>query len=337
MAAAEVTLSDPLTGRIAVRAADALPELVGAWELQVDGVAVSGGRFRGALAAGATREFLLSVETPPTYPGAVIALVVELAGIGRWQFPLPPYFNRPFPPQPEHTAGVRFEPTQAMLSGGKLAAVVTANGLRELRYKGRHLLTAGPRLKLHGDAPETDPRLAELEPERLPVSCDRFTSDGESVECHALVLPRKMELDELEFTQKFTPLTVEAIRYELGFAVPESFAGIPRLGVELALNAELDRVTVFSAREGLRTGRPFRAECEFAAFRDAAGYGLLIAAAGAPLYLTAAAAHPERVELALRVRENSPIAAGNFRGALYFAPLTPDADAAPMARRLRLG
>jgi len=114
--------------------------------------------------------------------------------------------------------------------------------MRELRYNGEKLFTGGPRLSLYraGLVPES---LKNLKLDRLKVAADRFVSDGSSVECHAIALPTLMEMDELEFTQRFTPQEDGSIRYDAEFVVPESFAGIPRLGVYWYLSPAMKSVT----------------------------------------------------------------------------------------------
>ena len=336
---AEIILLDALTGRIAVRANAALPELTGQWHLRIGKNAGPGGNLRhGAMAAGETCDFPLSVRIPPSAPGENIMLDIALDLDPRVErsFRLPVYCRVPAEPSEAfYTVGVRFDPTQAAISGGKLAAVVTANGLRELRYRGRHLLNSGFRLQLWRDGNVGDDRIRALDLPHLPVSCDRFTSDGSGVECHALVLPRQMALDELEFTQRFTPLTDEAIRYELDFVVPDSFAGVPQLGVSFSPSPELSRA--FSDHGGFAPGSA-PMETEFVAFREDSGAGLLIAAAGEqPLTVIPGAAGESepRTLLAIRAREQSAIAAGDHRAAWYLAPLRPKDDPAKLARALR--
>jgi hypothetical protein len=87
------------------------------------------------------------------------------------------------------------------------------------------------------------PELKNLKLDRLKVAADRFVSNGTSVECHALALPTLMEMDELEFTQRFTPQNDGSIRYDAEFVVPESFTGIPRLGVYWYLPPTVKEVT----------------------------------------------------------------------------------------------
>lgn len=337
---ADVTLLDALTGRIAVRATAALPELSGLWTLTVDGRRIAGGPFRcGAPAAGERREVPLSVEIPPTCPGERIELHVTLnAGphAGSWTFPLPTYYRKPFPPEPEHTVGIRSDAAQAIISGGKLAAVVTASGLRDLRHKGVPLLASAIRMQLWRSEAELTGPLAELP--RMRVSPDRFGATPDSVECHALILPRRMDWDELEFTQRFTPLTAGAIRGEFEFVVPDSFAGLPQLAVGFAPAPELVRARYFSAApSGFSESDVPEGRTDFAALTDAHGAGLLVAAAGAPLIVRNPPDGSTRLDFACRTAEDGPIAAGRFRMALILAPLTPDNDPVPLARQLRLG
>ncbi|MCI5779980.1 MAG: hypothetical protein MR051_09250 [Lentisphaeria bacterium] len=337
---ADVVLLDALTGRIAVCAAAALPELNGSWMLTLDGRRAAGGSFRcGAPAAGERREIPLSVDIPPTYPGERIELHVSLnAGprVVSWTFPLPTYRRKPFPPGPEHTVGIRSDATQAIISGGKLAAVVTASGLRELRHKGVPLIASAMRMQLWRSEKELPESLAELP--RMRVSPDRFGATPDCVECHALILPRRMDWDELEFTQRFTPLTAGAIRCEFEFVVPDSFAGIPQLAVGFTPEAGLTRARYFSAApSGFSESDAPAGRTDFAAWTDAHGAGLLAASAGMPLIVRTSPDESARVEFVCRTAEDGPIAAGRFRMALILAPLTQDDDPVPLARRLQQG
>jgi hypothetical protein len=150
-----------------------------------------------------------------------------------------------------------------------------------------------------------------------------------------------MDLDELEFTQRFVPLDSGAIRYETEFIVPESFAGLPRLGVEFALAEQLTRVNCF----------PHEPAADFAAFTDADGNGLLIAAAGYPVRFTVlpydeyalldsvSPAPDGKLHLNIDCRNSRDFAigAGRYRMVLYFAPLKSGDDPALTARMLRMG
>ena len=82
--------------------------------------------------------------------------------------------------------------------------------------------------------------LRKLKLDRIKVAADRFVSDGKSIESHALALPTAMEMDELEFTQHLTPQNDGSLRYDMEFVVPESFAGLPRLGIVMRLPDTMD-------------------------------------------------------------------------------------------------
>ena len=243
-----IRLLDDATGRIEVECCKAHREVSGKWQLEVDGVRHSFGRFLiRDMASGECREFLLSVEVPDMPWGSADRLIVSLTGgndavIARESFPMtPPARSLPEKAAGEFFTGVRFDVSQAIISSGKLSAVIDAGGMRELRINGEKLLAGGPRLALFraGMVPE---KLRTLKLDRLKVAPDRFVSDGKSVECHALALPSLMEIDELEFTQRFTPQEDGAIRYDAEFVVPESFAGVPRLGVLFRLPGMMSEV-----------------------------------------------------------------------------------------------
>lgn len=244
-----VELLDELTGRIAVTCREKRGRVMGKWQLEVDGKRASFGQFLlNGLEVSEKREYLLSVEVPDLYFGQTAVLMIRFLDendqiIAGESFVLPPPAYR-LPPagKEQFFTGVRFDVSQAIISSGKLSAVIDANGMRELRYNGEKLLLSGPRISLWraGMVPE---KLQDLALDRLRISADRFVSDGKSVECHALALPKKMEMDELEFTQRFTPQDDGSIRYDAEFVVPECFAGIPRLGVMLRLPGTMNKIT----------------------------------------------------------------------------------------------
>jgi hypothetical protein len=244
-------LLDRQTGRIAVECRREAPGAVGKWQLETDGVRHSFGQFfLSGMKAGEKREFLLSVEVPDLPYGVSAVLNVRISDengglLSAESFPLPPP-SRFFPEKSSEQffCGVRFDVSQAIISSGKLSAVIDANGMRELRCNGEKLLLSGPRLSLWrpGMVPEN---MADLKLDRLRVAADRFVSNGSSVECHALALPSRMEMDELEFTQRFTPQDDGSLRYDMEFVVPQSFEYIPRLGVEMRLPGTMDDLSFF--------------------------------------------------------------------------------------------
>ena len=246
-----IELLDEMTGRIRITSWQQAVDVSGKWQLEIDGKRHSFGQFRiDRISAGESRDFLLSIEVPDLVYSSEAVLIVNLLNrdgftLARIGFPVPPpAYLVPEPPAEQYFTGVRFDVSQAIISSGKLSAVIDANGMRELRYNGRKLLSGGPRLSLwrHNMVPDN---LKPLKLDRLRVSADRFVSDGQSIECHALALPTLMEMDELEFTQRFTPQDNGTIRCDLEFVVPGSFAGIPRLGVVMRLPGTMDQVTFF--------------------------------------------------------------------------------------------
>ena len=242
-----VTLAEPLTGRIKVLCRRDFGRVMGKWQLEVDGVRDSFGQFLiNGMSAGEEKEYLLSVEVPDLTYGAKAVLVVSFYDesgerIAVESFPMAPAaWLLPAPVTDQYFTGLRFDVSRAIMSSGKLSAVIDADGMRELRYNGTKLLASGPRLSLWrwGMVPDD---LRKLKLDRIKVAADRFVSNGESVESHALALPTAMEMDELEFTQRFTPQPDGSLRYDMEFVVPESFAGIPRLGVVLRLPGDMTR------------------------------------------------------------------------------------------------
>ena len=244
-----IRLVDGMTGRIAVLCREKSGKVSGKWQLEIDGVRHSFGQFLiSEMAAGESREYLLSVEVPDMFYGSYARLIIRLSDengnlVAEENFPMtPPAWLMPEKAAGEFFTGLRFDVSQAIISSGKLSAVIDASGMRELRINGEKLLNSGPRLALFraGMVPE---KLRALKLDRIKIAPDRFVSDGKSVECHALALPTLMEIDELEFTQRFTPQTDGTIRYDAEFVVPESFAGIPRLGVLFRLPGTMNEVT----------------------------------------------------------------------------------------------
>lgn len=247
----EFFLLDDLTGRIKVICRRDCGRISGKWQLEVDGERHSFGQFLiNGMSAGESREFLLSVEVPDIYWGQEAVLIVRLFdesgdNVAAEAFAMhPAAYLMPPAGKDEFFTGLRFDVSQAIISSGKLSAVIDANGMRELRYNGEKLLNGGPRLSLFraGKIPDS---LRDLKLDRIKIAADRFVSDGKSVECHALALPGKMEMDELEFTQRFTPQNDGSIRYDAEFVVPESFVGIPRLGVVMRLPSAMDELEFY--------------------------------------------------------------------------------------------
>ncbi|MBE6377669.1 MAG: hypothetical protein E7051_02490 [Lentisphaerae bacterium] len=246
-----IELLDESTGRISVHSSEFQKKIIGKWQLEINGIRRSFGQFRlSNLNEGEVRELLLSVEVPDLCYGETAVLIIRcfdeagtLTGCDQFILPPPAYVMVPACKE-EYFTGVRFDVSQAMISSGKLSAVIAADGMRELRYNGVKLLSSGPRLALWR-AQEMPEKFAELNLDRMRISPDRFVSDGRSIECHALALPKKMELDELEFTQRFTPQNDGSIRYDMEFVVPECFEDIPRLGVVMRLPAEMKNITFF--------------------------------------------------------------------------------------------
>lgn len=348
-----VELTDALTGRIAVkncRRQGDLSDVSGAW--QITGVAgvSSGGRFLpGGIMPGESREILLSLEIPEILPDEKAMLEITFSyresneEICRYAFELPVlmYKSPVDAVKGNFITGVRYDASQAMISGGKISAVIGAGGMRELRGRGEHLLAETPRLMLWQHGCTADPRIAALALDRIRISPDRFTPGPGAVECHALALPRQMELDELEFTQRFVPLASGAIRCETEFIVPESFAGVPRLGVEFAGVPELGNVTLFPDGEN----------AEFIALTGDDGCGLLVASAGYPVKISVspfseyalldspdpAPDGRKHIIIDCRNGKNGFIGAGRFRMNLIFAALSGGEDPAEKARMLRFG
>jgi beta-galactosidase len=246
-----IDLVDESTGRILIHSSSFQKKIIGKWQLEINGSRRSFGQFQlSDVNSGEVKKLLLSVEVPDLCYGETAVLIVRcydenggLIGCDHFILPPPTYIMPPVSKE-EYFTGVRFDVSQAMISSGKLSAVIDADGMRELRYNGVKLLSSGPRLALWR-AQELPAKFAELNLDRMRISPDRFVSDGKSIECHALALPKKMELDELEFTQRFTPQDNGTIRYDMEFIVPECFENIPRLGVVMRLPAEMKNITFF--------------------------------------------------------------------------------------------
>ncbi len=250
-----VELLEELTGRIAVRCHRDCGRISGKWQLEIDGVRHSFGQFLiTSMNAGEVREFLLSVEVPDLFYGSEAVLIVRffdenMTEVAAGCFAIePPARILPEKSCGQFFTGVRFDVSRAIISSGKLSAVIDADGMRELRFNGEKLLNCGARLFLWR-AGLTPAELKHLKLDRIKISPDRFVSDGSAVECHALALPVAMEVDELEFTQRFTPVDDGTLRYDAEFVVPESFAGIPRLGVVLRLPQTMSKVEYFGDGE----------------------------------------------------------------------------------------
>ncbi len=244
-------LLDELTGRILVRCQRDCGRISGKWQLEINGIRHSFGQFLiSSMRAGEEREFLLSVEVPDIGYGDEAVLIVrfydenmDIAASECFSVQ-PPVRIFPARGTSQFFTGVRYDVSRSIISSGKLSAVIDANGMRELRFNGEKLLNSGARLFLWR-AGLTPAELKHLKLDRIKIAPDRFVSDGVSIECHALALPVAMEVDELEFTQRFTPVDDGTIRYDAEFVVPESFAGIPRLGVLIRLPGSMNQLEYF--------------------------------------------------------------------------------------------
>jgi len=266
-----VSLYDATTGRIAVtnrRYFTTLADLDMVWEVMIDGkVCTSGSLSPGEIAPGETEEFLLSLEIPPVYPGSQIVLSVRFlyknslpwaergSEAAHESFELPPVALKPLPPVEKVITGARADISSCIISTGKLACNIEAEGLKHLTLNGEDLLLRGPRLNIWRAATDNDGlKLNLARPagqlrkwiaagfDRAKVIPDRFTVRENIAECHALVLPEDNDADELEFTQRFSALENGAIRYEMSFIVPESFNDLPRLGVKMELPGDLKNI-----------------------------------------------------------------------------------------------
>ena len=242
----EVSLTDALTGRISVLCRRDCGRVMGKWQLEVDGKRDSFGQFLiNSMSAGERKEYLLSVDVPDMVYGSNAVLIVRFYDeteccLAVESFPMTPAaWLMPEVSKEQFFTGVRFDVSKGIISSGKLSAVIDADGMRELRYNGEKILSSGPRLSMWrwGMVPEN---LRKLKLDRIKVAADRFVSDGKSIESHALALPTAMEMDELEFTQRFTPQNDGSLRYDMEFVVPESFAGLPRLGIVMLLPDTMD-------------------------------------------------------------------------------------------------
>lgn len=246
-----ITLIDEFTGRIKVMCRKEFGKVSGKWQLEIDGERDSFGQFLlNGMAEGEEREFLLSVDVPDIHWGSEAVLIIRLFDSANneiaadWFVMPPPAYIPPPPVKEQFFCGVRYDVSQAFVSSGKLSAVIDGNGLRELRRNGDLLISGAMRPSLWRSGMVPD-HLQNLKLDRIRFSADRFISDGKCVECHALALPSAMEVDELEFSQRFTPQDDGSIRFDAEFVVPESFAGIPRLGVMFRLPGSMKEVTFF--------------------------------------------------------------------------------------------
>ena len=146
----------------------------------------------------------------------------------------------------------------ARLETGSINAVIGAEGLKTLTDGGHAIIKRGPRLSLWRAATDNDGLKLRPEQEwkdlfdwlkngynRIRTTPDRFGVVNNVVECHAIALAKGIPDDDFEFTQQFSMSESGVMEYNATFVVPEKFADLPRVGVNLELPKELSNIEYF--------------------------------------------------------------------------------------------
>ena len=302
----EVSLLNDMTGRIKVKnisRKNTGKNLRGFWSVEVDGIETVSGQFIiHNMIENESKEYLLSPEIGAVYPNQRQYLIIKIcdddnSSLHCSALKIDIWCRKNFPEEKsEFFTGMRFDPVQSIISSGKLASLITASGMKELTFNGEKLIDSAPVLRIWRAGAESDDKITALQLDRMKISSDRFGIAGEnSVEIHSLALPKAMDADELEFTQRFTPVSSGAIRYDLEFIVPESFSGVPRLGIEFKLPDIFTESICggsllkenFWTRRKIISGEKY-SDVDFALFtaENPEYPGLLIASGGKSFYLS---------------------------------------------------
>ena len=370
----EVSLLDDMTGRIKVKNISGKStgkKLHGFWKIEVDGIESASGQFIiHEMLENESKEYLLSPETGAVYPNQRQYLIVKICDdkdtlLHNSALRMEVWCRKNFPEEKlKYFTGMRADSIQTIMSSGKLAALITASGMKELTYNGENLISSVPVLRIWRAGAAVEEKISALKLDRMKISSDRFGVIGEnSVEIHSLALPKAMDVDELEFTERFTPLSSGAVRCDLEFIVPESFAGIPRLGIEFKLPDVFNKFNCccslsgenFWTNQQMIIGEKY-SDVDFAAFYtdDPVEYpGLLIASGGKSFSLSVTNfsefAMLDAIEsktspkpdgwwchIDCRTSDERIIDAGRYRMALIFAALTGDIPISAAARKKTL-
>ncbi len=216
------------------------------------------------------------------------------------------------------SVAVQSSASGAELTAGGVKLTLGSAGVVGFTAGGAELLRQGPRLNLWRAPLDNDgiklmpkrkagplPVWREKGFDRIRSTTDRAVFDAKGGNLHALAMAPGIPGSELEFSQELTLRGDGTAFCRFTFDVPPEFADLPRLGVKMELPEAFDRVTYFgmgprenyrdrdaAAYESVFTDTvdgmfvPYimpqangnRTRVLYAAFRDAAGRGILIAA-----------------------------------------------------------
>ena len=242
-----------------------------AWSLNVDGKQIlSGTLLPGDIAPQCSKEFTIAADIPALPHGSCAVLLIRTlyrndtawceAGFcaGHDSFELTVERSLPVLPAEKVICGMRFDPQEAIVSSGKLAASIGNSGIRQLFFNGETLVTRGPRLNIWRAPTDNDGLKLLTAPkdagnrvykkwcsqgfDRLKMIPDRFRKDDNFIECRELGIAKGADSDEFEFTQQIYPGEDGTLCCEMNFVVPGCFDDIPRLGVTMELPPELDNI-----------------------------------------------------------------------------------------------
>ena len=302
--------------------------------------------------------------------------------------------------RPVFEVAVTSSATGAELTAGNVKLTLGSAGVVDFTSDGKKLLRQGPRLNVWRAPLDNDGiKLMPKRPkgplpgwlvngfDKVKLATDRAVFDKAGGDLHALAMAPGVPGSELEFSQKLTLRSDGVAHCVFTFDVPPAFSDLPRVGVALELPDRFDRITyrglgplenyrdrdaaayesVFDDTvDGMFT--PYimpqangnRTRVLYAACRDAAGNGLLIAAPNRMEFSVCRYAQDD-MTAALHLSELKPdgvlhvycdafqrgvgtatcgpdaleeyrIAPGRYRLELLLAPLAPAADANLVAR-----
>jgi len=270
----KVTMLDERNLRISVfngRYFSNLEDVELRWSLSVNGkIVAEGALLPGNIAPQSSGEFTIAADIPAVPKESCAVLLIRSicrnetgwcdAGfcIGHDSFELTPERIIPAVPAEKVISGMRFDPQEAIVSSGKLAASIVPAGIRNLTINGDLLISRGPRLNIWRAPTDNDglklltapkdagnrvyKKWCSLGFDRLKMIPDRFRAAENFIECRELGIARGANTDEFEFTQQIYPREDGAICCEINFVVPGYFDDIPRLGVTMELPAELSDI-----------------------------------------------------------------------------------------------
>ncbi len=268
---AEFAWSETSTGRIRITNRQYFRNLEAdfnlRWILEADGVPAESGELDlPEIPPQATAEVTIGYEIPAVPAGTRIELKLELcyrhdtifakAGFpAGWEaLDVPP--SRILPDAVREIAEVKSEIRSDLVkvSCGETTAEITSSGLLNFRFGGKDLVEQGPRATIWRAALDNDG--IKLMPERprtltawlakgyhkVRRRTDQFGGTGCTAELHQMLESPELE-SNMEFQQNIRMLPDGKLEIENIFMVPESWEDLPRLGLDMEIPLEFNRIT----------------------------------------------------------------------------------------------